>query len=169
MRGRSLLGSAGLQPKIKHSYLENLALALDAIEDAGVVNWDVLLCDHLDDFLRYNATSEGSNVVQFGPSCSSTAYSLAVLMKHCRSQIYLQFLRKFTNLSLDCCVLWVFHLGSSLVDQVVHDLMSNTGELLSIYVCICLTGCLWCTAKGVLVVGCGELVPCQEDNIEWDE
>jgi hypothetical protein len=56
-----------------------------------------------------------------------------------------------------------------LVNQVIHDLISNAGELLGICVCVCLARCLWCTAKGVFVVGCSELVPCQEGNIEWDE
>lgn len=60
-----------------HSYLEHRALAPDAVEDTSVVYRDVLFCNHFDDLLRYNAPSEGSDVVQFSSTCSSAIPVLA--------------------------------------------------------------------------------------------
>ena len=53
-------------------YLNDCALALDPIKDTRVVNRNVLFCNDLDDFLRYDTTSEGANVVQFGSTSSDT-------------------------------------------------------------------------------------------------
>jgi hypothetical protein len=59
---------------------------------------------------------------------------------------YLQFLGEFTNPCLDCRVLWVFDMGLGFIDQVVHDLVSNSSKLLGVCVCNCLSGGLRCAA-----------------------
>jgi len=63
------------QPQLLRSIfsdLENGAFALDSIEYTGIVNWNVLFGDSLDDLLRNDATSQSTNVVELSATRSRT-------------------------------------------------------------------------------------------------
>jgi hypothetical protein len=63
------------------SDLEDRALTPHPIKDARVINRDILLSNRLDDFLRHDAASKSSNIMQLRSACSSTAYQLAVSIR----------------------------------------------------------------------------------------
>ena len=44
-------------------HLHHCRFACNTIEDAGIINRNVLLCNNLDYFLRNYATSEGSDIM----------------------------------------------------------------------------------------------------------
>lgn len=51
---------------------KNGSLALNAVEDACVIDGHVLLGDDLDDFLSYHATSQRTDVVELGSTGANT-------------------------------------------------------------------------------------------------
>jgi hypothetical protein len=128
---------------LRLSDLKYCALALDAIEDACVVDRDVLLGDDLNNLLRHNAASQGGDVVQFSPS-STSAVVLSATLQRTRISQDLQFLGELSNPCLDRRVVRVFDPSLGFVYQIIHNLMSNASELLGVCVCIGLARCLRC-------------------------
>lgn len=53
---------------------ENGGLALNAIEDACVVDGHVLLRDDLDDFLGYHTTDQRADIVELGCTGTNTGH-----------------------------------------------------------------------------------------------
>ena len=56
------------------SDLEDRALTPYPIEDACVIDRDILLGNRLDDFLRHDTAGESGYVMQLRSACSSTVY-----------------------------------------------------------------------------------------------
>jgi len=66
------------------SDLEYSGLALDAVEDARVVNRDVLLCDSFDNLLRDYTACQSANVVQLSATSSDAVNGLVQSFYGCR-------------------------------------------------------------------------------------
>lgn len=100
---------------LRLSDLEYCALAPHAVEDARIVNGDVLLGDDLDDLLRHNAAGQGGDVVQLSSTSTSAAVLSAIFQCTGISQD-LQFLGELSNPCLDGRVFGVFDVSLGFID-----------------------------------------------------
>lgn len=103
-----------------------------------------MFSDSLDDLLRNDTASQGTDVVKFSATGSRTvAWSVHCLLLEYNNEafvkrfshiefgdgVYLQLSRVFSNLGLDCLVLVFLNGSVCLFDKITRDLQGDAGEL----------------------------------------